>query len=275
MLCFGCRHGGERIENVPVIAVDVSTAETPNFEGKVGVENIVALETSPASLIQKIDKLFITEDYLIVISLGDDFNTVKGKFFDRKAFFPTSFKPRFFRDGVNGFYFAYPFSNVIYRLEGGAPQPFLEVDLGERELPYDEILKITSKEKYEQLTGEKTFVGDVGDLVFCGEKLFFSLSEIVSVGVTGTFRVNYDTKTGVTEVYNSSNRVFPANTDGKYPLKKIFLTAPLTTHDGLWVYAIQPFLLDDEDVESLRVMIPAEISEESNPLLFFCEKMIL
>jgi hypothetical protein len=362
------------IEDVPVVVVDVASAQTRNLEGKAGIESVVALETSQPSLIQKIDKLFVTDDYLIVVSIGgdkavglfdrngrflrtigrrgtgpgefvdisdvwfddereviyihdrpkqnmmtfdlagrlvstlnngmwidsfckttdgfwvyvpnnspdkgyaltlldDDFKTVKGEFLPQDAFFPTSFKPRFFRDDEGVTYFAYPFSNVIYRLKGGAPEPFLRVDAGDRELPYSDIRSMTSRVGYEQLLGEGKFVGDVGDVVICGDKLFFSLSEMVLMGATQTFRVEHDMRRGATEVYNSSTRSFPAGAGSKYPLTRISLNVPLAAHDGLWVYQVQPFLLDSVDVAVLRKTIPAEISESSNPLLYFVKKL--
>jgi hypothetical protein len=204
-----------------------------------------------------------------LLLLDDDFKSVKGEFFFQKAFFTTTFKPRFFENEAGEFYFSYPFDNVIYQLSGNEPRPCFRVDFGNNTLPYDRVRKMTDQADFDGLIENGRYVGDVGDLVFCGESLYFGFMEITTPGRIDTWRAIYNTTSGQGEVYDGSSVVFPMEPESAWPLKRLSLTTPLTAHEGLWVYQLQPFDMDEEDISLLRDKLSVDIREDSNPLLVF------
>ncbi len=193
----------------------------------------------------------------------------------QKKFFAASFEPRFSRDSAGEYYFAYPFSNVIYHLKDGKPRPWLEVDFGEKTLPYDEIRKMTDGVSYGLLEAERKYLGDIDELVFSDSMVAFCFSEeFPTMEYHTAYRALYDIAKGETVLYNNSTYNFTPDPDSRFPLHNLFFGQPIAADGDLWVYAIQPGSLQPEDLEVLRERVSPSITEDSNPLLFFVKESI-
>ncbi|MCL2561787.1 MAG: 6-bladed beta-propeller [Rikenellaceae bacterium] len=382
LLGFGCKGKSQYVGDIPVVKVDVSSAIDRDFEGKIDIVEIVALETSDVALISEIDKLIVTDNYIVTASLthmsrgaskvdlfdrngrflrtigrqgrgpgehtgvGDiwlnedkneiyildarnsyiltfdldgnllsnidpgimilsickidngiwsyspavnpeegvlmlldaDSGEIKKRFLPQNSYFPIGWIPQFFDDGEDGVCFAYPHSDIVYRLEGGEPRPMLRIDFGKHTQPFAEIRKIKDTDTYNQRVQGRGYMGSIDQLIFCGDgMLFFPFTEIMNRGEWGyPHSVYYNMTTGDMTVYNSMRRPFSLPDDSKYPLKEIHHLSddPITAHNGLWVHVVKPqsYSLSDENLALLRERVCPEITRDSNPLLYFVKR---
>lgn len=195
------------------------------------------------------------------------FKKVVGQYLPQKCFFTTTFLPRFFQDGQGGDYFAYPYSNIIYRLENGIPEPYLTVDFGEKTLPYEEIKQLKEQSEYEKLVLDKGYLGDLKNMFFCNGKFYFSFSELAS-GETTLYRAVYDMNTSEVEIYDRYAPFCPSGLQ-RYAFKKLPLTELLGTDGKSLIYSVYPYNLSEENLRVLTEKVSPEINQEANPLLFF------
>jgi hypothetical protein len=213
-----------------------------------------------------------TAGYALML-LDDNFDKVKGEFFPQNLFFTTTMVPRFFGDGAGEYYFAYPYSNVIYHLKDGKPQPWLEVDFGDRTLPYDEIRTTTDKELCERLDQERKYLGNIEDMVLCDGEISFTFSERVPTREPyTTYRAMYDTSDGYLELYDGSSKSASADPDSRYPVKSMYFNKPIAASGDSWVYLIEPQYGIYYNLDMLKEKVSPEIDFDSNPLLFFVKQ---
>lgn len=370
LLLTGCRDKYRWSEDdVPAVKVNISSAKSKDLSGKAEIVEVVALQTTEASLLREISKLTVGREYILTMSanydkvclwgrdgrflreigrlgngpneyldiidaqldeadgriyvldrlkqrmmvyniegrllsniytgmwidsflktddgywayvpsnwpgsgyalmlLDDKFGKVKEKFFPQEAFFPSTMVPRFYSDGKGEHYFCYPFSNVIYKLRDDRPEPWLKVDFGKHTLPYDKIRTLGDKTYYGPLISEEKYVGNMDDLVFCGDKVAFSFSEIIMQGATETFRACYAAAGGHLDLYDSSTRSFSSDPDSRFPLADLFLNKPIAADGDLWVYQVQPHDMSEENLAVIREKVSTSVFPDSNPLLFF------
>lgn len=367
VLCFGCRGNKPDEGGVPVVSIDISSAEAKDLQGRLEIVDIVELETTPNSLVSEYFKADVGDEYILtkgsgillwgrdgrfireigrqgngpdeydqvwdvqldeagqkiyihdwtkqrmmvydlngelqsniykelmvtsfcktddgywvyvpsnwwpaggyaLMLLDNDFDKVKGEFLYHEVFPPSTFEPRFSKDSNGEYYFTYPFSNIIYHLKDGEPRPWLKVDFGKNTLPYDEIRKMTDVSSWDQLISEKKYMGDIYEVVFGDGMMAFNFDEEVDEGVMETYSVIYDTTDGYLELCNEWTESVSTDPDSRFPIKSLLLWEPVAAVGDLWVYAVEPGELGEEDLEMLRERVSPSISEDSNPLLFF------
>jgi hypothetical protein len=368
-LGFSCQIQ-QQAEDVLVVSVDISSADTKNLEGKFDIVEIVPLETTKASILHDLKKVAIGKDYIVTVKggvqlwsrdgrfirnigrygngpneyisisniqfnegekriylhdrtrqrmmvynlegevistmnkpmwidsfcktedgywvyvptnwssagfalilLDNNFDKIVGEFFPQQAFFRPYSALRFFSDDKGEYYFAYPFSNVVYHLKGGKPQPWLEVDFGDRTLPYDEIRTTTDVALYDRIDQERKYLGNIENLVFCDGAVAFTFSEKVPLREPyKSYRAMYYLVERHLKLYNNSTEVVSADPNSLYPITRIALDTPVTSSGGLWVYSIDPDDLFNEDLKLLKEKVSPLIDFDSNPLLFFVKQ---
>ena len=93
------------------------------------------------------------------------------------SFFYATFNPVFSQSRQGKSYFAYPTSNMIYRLEDGKAVPCYQIDFGEKTMPYSILRQMDNRKDYEQLISGHKYFGDIANLFVFKDRLYFTFEE--------------------------------------------------------------------------------------------------
>lgn len=192
--------------------------------------------------------------------LSSDLQVVKKQYFPQKEFVNVTFLPTFVSDGHGRLFFYYPTSNVIYEISETNVIPFLQVNFGDRTMPYDKILKIKHKSEYDKLVLEKDYLGNISRCFINKERVFFSFTES-GLGRVKSYECFYNSELNNGSVFKNA---FMLST--KYPV----LPTLLFSTDTTLVYQVNLSVITEKSLATLSETLSADVRIDSNPILAIC-----
>ncbi len=199
------------------------------------------------------------ENYNLTL-LTPNLQNVKKQYFSQKEFVNITFSSTFMSDGHGKLFFYYPSSNIIYEISETDVKPFLQVNFGNRSMPYDRILKAGSMEEYDKLVSEKKYLGDINRCFANRDRIFFSFMES-GLGKVKFYNCFYNIRLKETNVFDNA---FMSSTT--YPI----LPALLHSTDTTLVYQIKLPIITEESLTTLSSSLSTNIQIDSNPVLAIC-----
>jgi hypothetical protein len=185
-------------------------------------------------------------------------HTLKG-FLPQKEFYWMNDNQAFYNIDNDNNYFIYPYSNIIYHLNHEEVKSYLQIDFGNKTLPYSKIKNFTQSQELEILCSENEYIGDISEFCVSGDKFYFSFREMKKNAQK--YSACVDINTLDVQVFRGYVPFKPISS--KLPFKSLSFTNPICTYKDYLIYQINPSDLSNEDLRKV------ELDEESNPLLFF------
>jgi hypothetical protein len=197
-----------------------------------------------------------------LILLDEDLQNVKAACFPQKDFFPGNMHASQFSCDENGIpYFFFPPCNYVYQLSGTEALPFIEVDFGERTMPYQRIATMDHN-AYESLTANKRYLGSITGFKVNNGKGYFSFQESGYNIAVNSYNCLFDIKTDDIFVYGN-----PFIDKYKYPIA--------STVKQIWkdkfVFMLDLAIFSDNSFSVLKEDFSTDINAESNPILYVVE----
>lgn len=202
-----------------------------------------------------------------LLRVDDEFNVIDGAF-SQKIFPPTTIHSTFVQS-ENQVFFISPYSNVFCQIKNDSVIPYISINFDNHTLPYQEISRMTDEMEYNKLIEKGDYVGYLGDFVLCGGIFYFTFSEMS--GDNAQYIACYNLDKEKTHVYNSYTEYYKPN----FPFKHLSLAQPKTSFRGEFVYLVDAFDFQDEDLQELEKYCNWVIGEEMNPVLFFMKKGVV
>lgn len=201
------------------------------------------------------------EKHLLML-LNDDLSAAKKKYFPQKAITVVQFTPRFEVDNSTGKqYFYFDRSNIIWQLSDAAT-PYILVDFGSKNLPYDKMAQCSSIKSYDAVVHENEYIGFIDRLKITQNKVYFECRGSGLNKRVLTYKTLYNLHSNQVNVYDATRR--RANS-----LPFDFNKLVHITSSGEEVMALFPQQLSKNTFTTLQQSIP-EMKEDDNPILFFC-----
>lgn len=197
-----------------------------------------------------------------VLRVDNNFNIIKG-FVPQKVFFTTYWRSTFFQNEKGENFFISPYGNFVYLIEKEELKPYFEIDFGKNSPPFEKIPTLTNTEEYDRLTkGDKLF-GNIHNFILYKDLFYFNFSTIVDNApiYLGCFGKNNSN----TVIYGS----YTAYKREDFPFNDITFIQPLTIYDDHYVCLINPYQLSENDINIINETSMFEVSNDSNPILFF------
>lgn len=193
-----------------------------------------------------------------LLLLSDDLKTIKEEYCESKNFFDrTNNYDNFHLNSKGELLFHYGFSDVIYKLADKKAEPYLFFDFGQKKLPYDFIVNISSQKDFDS---EVFF----SHLKYSGFKTRFQIGDKLTAFRSKEYSMD-----------PSKTYSFLARQDGSKSLS----TPKLTTTDGIdlsmlisienhkAIFFLNPRLLTRKDVLLIKEKYNIDVLSSSNPLL--------
>ncbi|MDD3037192.1 6-bladed beta-propeller [Bacteroides sp.] len=200
------------------------------------------------------------QEYYNLTLLTSNLQSVRKQFFPQKEFVNVTFSPTFVSDEHGRVFFYYPSSNVVYEISGTDVIPYLQVDFGEKTMPYDKIIEMDNKEEYDKLLSGKTYLGDISRCFINKNRIFFSFIES-GLGIVHSYNCFYNIKSKKGYVFNN-----PFMASVKYPIS----TQLLYSTDTMLIYPVYPSIFTDDSLTELSKSLSADIQFDSNVILAIC-----
>jgi hypothetical protein len=194
--------------------------------------------------------------------LDNDVKTIKKSFFPQEAFINATFSSTFIESDEGKLFFTYPSSNIIYELKDEQAISHLKIDFGEKTLPYDKIIKIKEMDRYDEVIGDKRFLGDISNVKINNNSIYFSFSETGFNVAGASYNCFYNYLIKKTSIYKN-----PFINSMDYPVSTQLLLAT----DKELVYCIDLSVLTDDSFAVLSKQIATDIQFDSNPVLVVCK----
>lgn len=205
------------------------------------------------------------EKHLLML-LDDNLSTAIKKYFPQKAFGITQFTPRFEVDNSSGKqYFYFDRSNIIWQLSDSAT-PYILVDFGSKNLPYEKMSQCLSIKSYDALVHENEYVGFIDQLKITQDKVYFECRESGLNKRVITYKTLYDLNSKQVNVYYATRH---RSNSLPFDFNKLVYITPSEEE----VFALFPQQLSSNAFASLQDRMP-EIKEDDNPILFFCNSEV-
>ena len=208
------------------------------------------------------------EGYALML-LNDNLTERIEGFFPQKSFFQAVNGSRFINDINDIFYFTYPFSNVIYQLNEGKPQPYFQIDFGSKTLPYSKIHKMSDPVEYTDLTYNNDYLGDIVNPHIINNKFYFSFSQ--TTGGSVRYTTIYDLSKQAVRTFSGFKKYSP-QIPSDIPFENITFTELIGADENLLIYSIIPDNLSNHDFSLIKNNIANSLDSESNPILFFIKE---
>jgi hypothetical protein len=109
--------------------------------------------------------------------LDENLKEIKKAFFPQKEFINATFASTFITNESGQLFFIYPSSNIVHELYGDTVLPFMQIDFGDRTMPYDKIIQLENRDDYSKLIGEKTYLGELFNYKITNQSFFFSFRD--------------------------------------------------------------------------------------------------
>ena len=199
------------------------------------------------------------EHYNLML-LTSDLQSIKKQFFSQKEFVNVTFLPTFMNDEHGRLFFYYPSSNIIYEISGTDVTPYLQVDFGNKTMPYDMINEMESIEEYDKLVSGQNYLGNISKCFINQDKIFFSFTES-GLGVVNNYNCFYEIESKVGHIFKN-----PFMSSAKYPI----LTNLLYSTNNILVYPIYPSVFSEDTFTDLSQSLSADIQFDSNLILAIC-----
>lgn len=181
-----------------------------------------------------------------------------GMFPQNPAFINVTFDRTFCQDTNGITYFAYPTSNIIYRLSGENVVADYRINFGEKNMQYSELAKLDNREAYDKIVNSKRFLGDIANLFICQNCLLFSFNESGFNTSINSYTASLNTSTSKISIFNGFAH---------------FLSVPVsytllgTTTDAL-IYSIPTYSLNEKAISILQKH-NIHVNADDNPILAF------
>lgn len=192
--------------------------------------------------------------------LSSDLQHIKKQYFSQSEFVNVTFSSTFVSDESGRTFFYCPSSNIIYELSGSDALPFLEINFGDKTMPYKDIIKAKSMEDYDKLVSDKDYLGNIDRCFLDRNKVYFSFSN-AGLGVVKSYNCFYDGELKRASVFNN-----PFMSSSKYPISTNLLYAS----DAVLVYPIYPSVFSEDSFMKLSQELSANIQFDSNLVLAIC-----
>ncbi len=192
-----------------------------------------------------------------LIHVDPEMKQISDGYFPYKDFLPTTMEPCFATGGGKDLFF-YNYSNFIYELTGGKLKPYIELDFGERTLPYDRLLKAETPQEYSAAVTECKGLGNIRNVHSAGRYIFLEFSEVGFNTVGTAYFGIIDTKKHGMAVFGSFNR------------SEILRDQTLlgVTEADEMVFALSPAGYLEDYPAQLKAVAP-ELAFDDNPILAF------
>lgn len=192
--------------------------------------------------------------------LSPDLQNIKKQYFPQKEFVNVTFSPTFVNNEQGRLFFYYPSSNIVYEISRTETLPFLQINFGDRTLPYEKITKAESMEDYDKLLSTKDYLGNINKCFINRDRVFFSFSN-AGFGSVKSYNCFYHTESRKANVFNNS---FMLSTE--YPIS----TNLLYSTDTMLVYSISPSIFSEDSFAILSQLLSTNIQFDSNVILAMC-----
>jgi hypothetical protein len=196
--------------------------------------------------------------------LDESLQTIKSAYFPQKEFFAGEFlASRFSVDESNTPYFFFPMSNIIYQLSGVEAIPYIEVNFGDKTMPYKQLTEIADSKAYEKLIADKKYLGDIANFTISKHNVYFSFKESGYNILVNSYYCLFHTGTKENFLYANpfiEKCRYPIRADVKQMLnnKLVFVLEPS-------VFSENSFLVLQKEFSD------SSIDAESNPILCLFE----
>jgi hypothetical protein len=195
--------------------------------------------------------------------LDEELQNIKAAYFPQKEFLSIDlYAPQFSCDEKGVPYFFFPTSNCIYKLTGTKAIPYIEVDFGDRTMPYEMIAELQDSKTYEELVADKKYLGYIGDFRINKENIYFSFRESGLNIAVNQYYCLYNTNTQTPFLYTN-----PFMEKCKYP----FATAVKQITNNKHVFILQPSTFSESSIPVLKKELSEHFDLESNPCLCLLE----
>lgn len=197
-----------------------------------------------------------------LLKVNDDFAVVGG-WLPQKEFFRTAIHSTFIQKEEEQ-YFISPYSNIIYRIYNDSIAPYVKIGFGNKTLPYEKMV-VMSENEYNGLVENGGYWGDLGNFLFCRNRLYFTFSEIAEHAVQ--YSACYDTASNQANVYGSYSPYHKKN----FKFADVTFMLPKATFGNQLVFLVYPYDLQEKDMRILQEDAKYRMDLDSNPILFFVE----
>jgi hypothetical protein len=194
--------------------------------------------------------------------LDENLKTVKKAFFPQKKFINPTFSSTFMTNESGQLFFIYPSSNIVYELYRETAIPFVQIDFGDRTMPYDKIIQLENMGDYDKLIGEKTYLGEISNYKITGQSFFFSFRETGFNVVSQTYNCYCDLSAKKIDLYKN-----PFIRSMNYPVSTTLLYAS----DSILIYPMYPEVLSEDSFALINKTLSDPIQFDSNPVLIICK----
>lgn len=193
-----------------------------------------------------------------VISVDSSMQRMHNGFLPKKNLsLPAMLKPCFVEEN-GGRYFCSMYSNTLFRVDKRGLMPYVRLDFGCKEVPYDNLLKGRSQ-SIEETIGQGAHLGHVSGMHVSDSLCFFSFDEILG----NAYGKHY---LGI--INNKSHNVETFGMIAGSPLLVDQSNLLYITDDQQLVYAIFPERYNPIYYDNLRNYYP-DVSPDDNPILAF------
>lgn len=195
---------------------------------------------------------------LALLYVDEEMKRINGGFFPYKDF-QTVLSKSCFPSGCNDVtYFYHNSSNIIYRLEDGMVRPGIEIDFGDRTIPYKELLSAKTLQEYDDIMNRRDWLGDLQNVRLSCRYCYFEFSEVKINSVNRSYLCIFDTESQEVEIFDTFSR------------SEIIcdFTIRWVTDDDDVVYSVSPSRFQESYPRIIRDAVP-DISFDDNPILVF------
>ena len=180
-------------------------------------------------------------------------NMIGGYFPQHPNFINVEWMSRFRKNEAGEFFFTFPTSNCIYKLDAKTPETLCKIDFGNKTAPYDIIAKMETHKEYDKLLENDYYM--LGDYYFWGSILIFTFRESSYGKPHTTYSGFYDLNKLELNIYNGiAGSTMP--------------TGIMKSADGSkLIFSISPFEMYGEQSENIEKQIGKKLDDDSNPVL--------